>query len=505
MQPYNHSAIYDIVIIGSGLGGLLCGYILSKEGYNVCIVEKNKKIGGCLQTFVRDGCVFDTGMHYIGSLEEGQILHRFFKYFDLTNRLKLKKLDEDGFDIINFKDKEYKYAQGYDNFINTLLQSFPDEKQGLVKYTDKLREISNSLNLYNLREVKSHNIIENEYIVDSTMGFIRTVTSDTKLQNVLAGLNALYAGKPDNTPLYIHAMINNFFIESAWRFIDGSFQIAKFLADSIINNGGTILKNREAKKFIPDTRDNELKFVELSNSERIESKYFISNVHPVRTLNMLEPDMMRKAYRNRIDSLENTISTFTVYIVLKKDTFRYLNYNYYYYATDNVWGVTSYSEKTWPEGYMLYTPATSRSDVYSDGIIVITYMKYDEMKKWENTTVGKRGDDYIEFKKNKAEKLLDLVERKFPGLRKKIKSYYTSTPLTYRDYTGTKEGSTYGVFRDCNDPLISYIPPRTKIPNLFLTGQNVNLHGVLGVTIGSLLTCSELLGLNYLIRKINDA
>ena len=39
---------FDIVIIGSGMGGLVCGDILSKEGYTVCIIEKNKQIGGCL-------------------------------------------------------------------------------------------------------------------------------------------------------------------------------------------------------------------------------------------------------------------------------------------------------------------------------------------------------------------------------------------------------------------------------------------------------------------------
>ncbi|HPT12003.1 MAG TPA: NAD(P)-binding protein, partial [Bacteroidales bacterium] len=69
---------FDVIIIGSGLGGLVCGYILSKNGYKVGIFEKNNQIGGCLQTFKRKGVSFDTGMHYIGSMEEGQILHRFF-------------------------------------------------------------------------------------------------------------------------------------------------------------------------------------------------------------------------------------------------------------------------------------------------------------------------------------------------------------------------------------------------------------------------------------------
>ena len=77
--------------------------------------------------------------------------------------------------------------------------------------------------------------------------------------------------------------------------------------------------------------------------------------------------------------------------------------------------------------------------------------------------------------------------------------------MTYRDYTGTIKGSAYGILKDYNNPLKAFIPTKTKIPNLFLTGQNIGLHGILGVTIGSLLTCSEFLGLNYLIRKVNEA
>ncbi len=107
---------YDVIIIGSGLSGLQSAYILSKEGFNVCLVEKQKILGGCLQTFSRCGTVFDTGMHYIGGLDEGQVLHKFFTYFDLNSRLKLKRLDEDGYDVVRFEGEEYKFAMGYERF-----------------------------------------------------------------------------------------------------------------------------------------------------------------------------------------------------------------------------------------------------------------------------------------------------------------------------------------------------------------------------------------------------
>jgi len=494
---------FDVVIIGSGLGGLQCGDILSREGFKVCIVEKNNQIGGSLQNFVRKNCIFDVGGHYAGSLGEGQILHRFFKYFGIIDKLKLKRLDIDGFDIINFENdhNDYKYSQGYDNFINSLSESFPEERENLISYCNKLKEISKNLPLFNLEEIKSP-IIDSSYFKVSTADFIKSFTKNIKLQNVLAGTNLLYAGVPNKTPMYVHSIINNSFIESAWRFVDGTSQITELLKENIINNGGTILTNSTASHILFEGHD--MKYLRLSNKNLLETKYIISNIHPAETLQLLDSDKIRKAYKSRINNLENTISVFTIYIVLKKNTFKYLNKNYYYYKNTNVWTTSTYNENNWPESFLFLTPANTKSDEYADCITVMAYMKYNEFSKWENTSIEKRGEEYKTLKKEKAEKLLDLIEKKFPGLRSKIESYYTSTPLTYRDYIATKQGSLYGILRDCNEPLKSEILPRTKIPNLFLTGQNVNMHGVLGVTIGSLKTCGEILGLNYLLNKIKN-
>ena len=131
-------------------------------------------------------------------------------------------------------------------------------------------------------------------------------------------------------------------------------------------------------------------------------------------------------------------------------------------------------------------------------------MNFSEVARWEDSRVGKRGEEYTSFKKEKAEKLLNELEKSFPGIRDNIDSWFTSTPLTYRDYTCTKEGSAYGILRDCNFPTQTLVSQRTKIPNLYLTGQNINSHGILGVTIGAIITCAEFLGINTIIKEINE-
>jgi len=134
--------------------------------------------------------------------------------------------------------------------------------------------------------------------------------------------------------------------------------------------------------------------------------------------------------------------------------------------------------------------------------MVMADMRYEEVQQWEDTRVNRRGEEYLAFKQAKAEKLLDILEERFPGIKSKTQKIYTSTPLTFRDYTGTHDGSAYGIRKDCNDPLRSIILPRTKISNLFFTGQNLNLHGIMGVTAGAVITCSEILGPKYLTNKI---
>ena len=62
----------------------------------------------------------------------------------------------------------------------------------------------------------------------------------------------------------------------------------------------------------------------------------------------------------------------------------------------------------------------------------------------------------------------------------------------------------YGIMRDTNFPTQTLVTQRTKIPNLFLTGQNINSHGILGVIIGAILTCSEIIGADTIIRQIQQ-
>jgi all-trans-retinol 13,14-reductase len=496
----------DVVIIGSGLGGLLCGAILSKNGYKVIILEKNAKVGGCLQSYTRDGALFDTGVHYVGGLDEGQTLHKIFSYVGLMERIKIKRLGLECFDVIKFGDSitEFAYAQSYDLFIETLSRSFPHQRNGIENYCEKIKKICSRFPLYNLR---NGDFMDKLDLFDfNALETINSCISDPLLQNVLAGNNCLYAGVGDKTPFYIHALILNSYIESAWRCDGGGTQIATILEDVIVEAGGSIVKQAEVSGIL--VIGGKVTKVVTKDKREFEGKHYISDIHPSTTIAMTQSDVFRKAYVNRITHLENTISAFILNVVFKESGFPSLNHNVYYYSkSENVWSGIDYQPENWPENFALFI--TSSNNGYANSATIMCYMRYSEFEQWAesfNTVYqpGYRGAGYNELKEEKAAKIFNLVEKQYPGFRSTVKSYHTVSPLTYRDYTGTPKGSLYGIVRDYREPLKTFIPARTKIPNLLLTGQNLNLHGVLGVSVSAIVTCGELLGIDFLLEKIRN-
>jgi all-trans-retinol 13,14-reductase len=495
-------AAFDVAVIGGGLSGLLCANILSREGLNVCLIEKERKAGGSLQTFGRKGTIFNTGLNYTESLDEGQILHQYFRYFGIMDGSLYRRLDNDGFEVIHFNDRQHVFAMGQDNFIEHLAAQFPAEREGLKNYTRKISRVCHEIPLYSLRD-ELPDLFGNPHIATGAADFIRSEIKDRRLANVLAGNNLLYAGHEQKTPLFIHALINHSFIESAWRVVDGSHRVVSLLVQNIRKNGGTVMLGAKAIQLEADRHA--IRSVVLENGEKVEASNFIAGIHPQLVLDMIEPGMMRKSYATRIKELDDTMGMFTLYLVFKKNSFPYLNYNFYHYNQDNVWVASDYKPHLWPQNYLFMTTAGSASVTHAESASVITYMDHREVAKWEHTFTGDRGDDYLEFKQEKAGQLLAAVEKQFPGIRNHIEAWYTSTPLTWRDYTGTRAGSAYGILKDCNRPIESIILPRTKFSNLFLTGQNTNVHGILGVTISSVVTCANLVGLSALVSKIRNA
>lgn len=499
---------YDILVIGSGLGGLVSALILAKEGLKVCVLEKNNQYGGNLQTFSRDKVIFDTGVHYLGGLSEGQNLYQFFSYLGIMDELQLRKMGQDGYDKITFGEDEieYPHAQGYENFVEQLSIYFPEERENLQNYCEEIQRVCSKFPRYNLVGKDNYN---EEILHLNTKRFIESLTANKRLQAVLLGSNFLYAGDSENVPFYVHALTVNSYIQSAYKCVHGGSQISKLLIRRLREYGAEIHKHAEVSEFIFN-EENILSGIKTSSGKEYFAKKFISNIEIRSTINLLGKERLKKSFFNRIMSWEPVSSCFSVYLVLKPREIPDFNYNLYHFSNEEkVWNAYSYQKEFWPETYMLSSTESKHDSGFAESLTAISYMDFEEVKAWQNTfnTVAEeseRGKAYEKLKLEKAEKMIDALEKKIPDLRKSIKKIYTSSPLSYRDYIGSFNGNMYGYRKSSENPLKTMVSPRTKIDNLFLTGQSVNMHGILGCTIGAFNTCAEIIGKELVDERLTQ-
>jgi all-trans-retinol 13,14-reductase len=498
---------YDFVIIGSGLGGLQCAYILADHGFSVCVLEKNQQLGGSLQVFSREKTVFDTGVHYLPALDEGQALHSYFKYFGLTDSVKWKKMDKH-FDQISFDDgSKFHHASSWKEFENTLISDFPQEENAIRTYSETIQKVVKTFPLDEL-EYNEKDHTDDTLLDISAKEFIDGLTENEKLRAVLAGSNLLYAGSAEKCPFYVHALVTHGYVLSAYRCIDGGSQLAKELSKRIREKGGEVLRRKKVVSF--DFEDGQLNSVKTEDGETYRGKNFIANIQPKVLLQLIGKEHLKPSYYNRFQRAPHTLSSFSVHIVCKPESFPYLNQNVYHHTSNDVWAKPDYLEAEWPLQFMLSTPASSKSEEFAEGISIMTYMRFDEVEQWANshhTIVSpiERPREYVTWKEQKTEQLLKAVEKRFPEIRNCIQSVHASTPLTFRDYIGNDDGNMYGTEKDFRRTVANFVSPKTKIPNLWLTGQYLNLHGIFGVTVSSIVTCSQFLDKKQLLERIKRA
>lgn len=494
-----------VIIIGAGLGGLFTGAILSKEGFEVTLLEKNALIGGGLETFQRFGEHFDTGMHVIGGMHPDGNIWKICRYLGITEGIKVKDVDDECTDRLYFSEDHtyYQLGKGRDGFINSLVQMFPEERENLEKYTDAILAIADKVDLFNLRPSKGPMsfFVESEDFLMAADEFIAKFTANKRLRSVLAYMNPLYGGKAHETPAYIHAIISTLYIKGASRFVGGSEHFAHLLADVIHQQGGHVLTN-DGVEWI-EVNDHQVDYVRTRSGKQFTADYYISDIHPCTLLKLMDEKAFPKSYRERLNMIPNTHSAFALYIKLKPNTFPYINHSEYYmtkYA--DVWNC-SRTDRPWPLGFLMMTPPNEDQGEYATKVLVTAPMPFQMVKQWEHTTVGHRGADYEKWKAECAQLLLEQMEEMHPGFSEAIDAINTSSPLTIRDYYGVKDGSICGFAKNCQNIVLSQVPVVTKVRNLLLTGQNINLHGFCGVPLTAINTCEAILGMNYIVNKIN--
>lgn len=489
-----------VIIIGAGLGGLVCGAILAKEGHDVTIVEKNPRTGGCLQSYQRNNAVFDTGMHIFGGMNEGGNIRRIFDYLGISQLLDFQALDNSANIEIFVESVKKRHSLSFNRatFIESLSDICPEERSNLRTYLKKVDEMMEQMDLFNLRSDNGIRVVQSSDFNLPANKFISKYIGDKRLAALLGVLNVLYAGEENVTPAYLHSSIHNVFFNGACRIAGGYETLANALTSVIINNGGKIIVNCKVIKI--NTDGNRVVSVLTEGGQIVQGDTFIL----ASPLNELEsfldnPCLLSNAYKSFISSKKDSVSSFIVNIRLKKDKIRYTNQvGFFIEDYDKAWEPANDRDI---HRFMYMTPPVANQGQFAETLNVVAPLKWSAVAEWSDTNHGTRNSEYYKFKNKLVDIIIDKLSEVYPNLREAIDYIDSATPLTIRDYTGVRQGAMCGLKKDCND-AVTFIPTRTKIPNLFLTGQSVNMHGFCGVTLTAVQTCDAILGKDYLINKL---
>jgi len=494
----------EVVIIGAGMGGLFCGALLAKRGVMVTVLEKNGTPGGGLQTFVRGGETYETGMHVAGGFAEGGILNSLCRYLGIMERLRIRSADL--MLSVTYADsgRTYDLPAGREAFIDYLTGKFPHQKDNIRRYMDAVFRVSHEEKLFYLESMSGVNDHSDEFFMPAD-AFIAKYITDPELRAVLAAVNPLYSGVPGHSPAYIHIMISALFMENPCWFEGGSGQLAEALKGVIEAAGGRVLTHCEVASV--RVEDLNVECVTDKNGREYRADWYISDIHPASLFPLIEGKAFTAGYRNRIESIPDTASAFKVYVKLKPGTVRFPGHPVSIVdSIENAWKMAEYESAAWPHGVNCFFG--EGGDGFASHLTAYCLMDFDEVREWDNTRTGHRGEAYEAWKRERTERVLDLVERRFPGIRDCADEIFASSPLTFRDWLGTRRAGAYGLFKDSTDIATSLIPIRTKVKNLVLTGQNVNMHGIGGVPMTAIETIQTIFAdesvLNGIKRELSN-
>jgi len=489
----------DVVIIGGGIGGLFTGALLAKNGQRVIVLEKNEIIGGGLQSFQRGDVSFDTGMHILGGFREGGNVRRICEYLGVFDKLQIRDVDDDCIDSIHyFSDgSEVHIPCGREAFVDYLSSLFPKEAVNIRNYVDKLYDITREVPLFWLLEDPDSFMLHDDDFYMPADELINRYVSDVRLRDILGYMNPMYGGVPGHTPAFIHAIINVLYISGPSRFVGPSRNLADKLADVIRDNGGVVYNRHKVVRVA--TSDRQVQSVITENGDIFKGRWYVSDIHPALLIDLCDEGSFPKSFTSRVKSMPNTYSAFQIYLKLYPKSFPYINHTCY--AQDDygmVWDYCNYDADTWPHGFMYMTPPMPAQRDYASKMIINVPMPFSAVKDFEQ-----RGLAYRAWKLDRAERVLAKMALLYPGFLDAIEDMYTSSPLTIRDYYGSVDGALYGVRADSQNLLATQLQVFTKLRNLLLTGQNVNLHGICGVPLTAIKTAEGILGRNEILKQIN--
>jgi len=504
---------YDALVIGSGIGGLTAAACLAKMGRKVCVLEQHYTAGGFTHSYDRNGYEWDVGVHYIGDMGSPHTMGRRLFDYITEGALQWAPMD-DHFDRIFLGDEHYDLVAGKKAYRDALVAAFPEEEKAIDTYLHCMRTVKQGLRPLMLKKIapawasglvskwQSHKTPD--YFNQTTRSVLESLTSNQKLIAVLTGQWGDNGLPPAQSSFIIHSMIAQHYMHGGYYPVGGASRMAETIIPVIRQTGGEVFTYASVEKIL--VNDGVAGGVRMADGTEIPSPVVISDAGVFNTFeNLLDESVpQRTAYLQRLGRVRRSMSSLCLYIGLQY-TAEELGlprtnlwiYPSEHYETD-LEAFECDREAAFPLVYISFPSAkdpsfTSRYPGRA-AVEIVAPGPHSWFEPWADKPWGKRGEDYEALREELSQRLLRRLYEKLPQLEGKVDYYELSTSLSTDHFCRYRQGEIYGLDHTPGRFEQDWLKPRTEIPGLWLTGQDVVSCGVVGAMVGGLLTAIQLGG-----------
>ncbi|MGE5397502.1 MAG: FAD-dependent oxidoreductase [Chitinophagales bacterium] len=448
---------YDVIVVGSGIGGLTGAAVLSQAGQRVLVLERNNVPGGYAQTFIRGRFEFDASMHWLSGMgEPGNRgpLGILFDKLGVSQRLHLIPSHE--FIHCVTPQIDITLPFGVEAARNHLCEEFPSERNSITKLFTELSEIWREQATLPQGQIpfdvdRHRTLIK--YQGRSVAEVFKEYFSDPRLKMVLAQAGNYFAQPFTRVAFADYAQVLGMFLNYGASLITGKSQaLSQSLTDVIMENGGDVWLNNGVSRILVGEKG--IRGVITEQGQEISCSYVLSNADPVHTcFNLIGAEQVPLAYLDYLQGMTPGGSIFSVYLGLDCNS-RDLGIEAH--TTFNMAAMPpgpdfleggAMAFQFLQEGQFLVLPGLAIAnynatdpDYSPPGTSVLTLNSLT----WGSTWLRMNPRDYSQAKNSAVEMLLGMAEKAYPGLRSHIETMDAATSLTNLRYTGNWGGSYVG-------------------------------------------------------------
>jgi len=489
---------YDAIIIGSGMGGLTAAALLAKKGLSTLLLEKEKQVGGYVVSFGRGEFTFDATGAFVGGCQEGGEFYHILKEIGVHETIDFIPVDHirniyPGFEV-------HLRRGGFQSYMETLLDLFPEEEGGLRAYLSLVKKIGREVKSYS-EGTRTQKIFFPFYFWN-LIRFRQThhgVILDRffKGEEIKHALHTLPATEPPSrlSFLFVATLISKVLMEGVFYPRGGMGRMPEAMVNAFLQAGGELYLQTEADQIL--VKNGRVEGVVTKEGKVFQGRLILSNINPNLLLTML-PSGLQPPLLQRTRRFEYSLSCFILYLAtsldLKKMDFPYFTYLRLLYDLEEEDRLLRRGEVPRNPTLIVSVPTLLDPSLAPPGqhlLKVLTLVPYAYREKWG----GVDQEKYRQIKEEFSQEILHLLELKLiPHLREHLLFYEAATPLTLERYTGNEKGAMYGLASTPGQMGPSRPPHQTPIPGLFQIGHYTRpSHGIVGTSLSGFFCARSIL------------